>query len=256
MSFRFWVDVYPAIIQPRSAAKVSPQGDEPLPRVTSLAGNAPRARTHQPTDQGGTPFDPYLWGCNKILRTTITKAEEDCPSSTAANIRFSQLFAAFCLSKKAKNALSRRLLCLSAPSFCSFWGACRGDFQIPDLTFCLHAITLPLQVATFGEKCGHFRGRKWPRERQGLCGSIARLSIIPLGHAHGLAETALSLPRTHRKLIDRTYLKKKCAPCEERTLTNIFDESTTRYLRIMHLRPLMTYEPRGNLRRTLLQLSF
>ena len=196
MSFRFWVDIHPAIIQPRSAAKVSPQGDEPLPRVTSLAGNAPRARTHQPTDQGGTPFDPYLWGCNKILRTTITKAEEDCPSSTAANIRFSQCFAAFCLSKKAKNALSRRLLCLSAPSFCSFWGACRGDFQIPDLTFCLHAITLPLQVATFGEKCGHFRGRKWPRERQGLCGSIARLRIIPLGHAHGLAETALSLLRT------------------------------------------------------------
>ena len=124
------------------------------------------------------------------------KTEEGCPSSVAANIRLLQRFAAFCLSKKAKNALSRRLLCLSAPSFCSFWGACRGDFQIPDLTFCLHAITLPLQVATFGGKCGHFRGRKWPRERQGLCGSIARLRIIPLGHAHGLAETALSLPRT------------------------------------------------------------
>ena len=153
MSFRFWVDIHPAIIQPRSAAKVSPQGDEPLPRVTSLAGNAPRARTHQPTDQGGTPFDPYLWGCNKILRTTITKAEEGCPSSVAANIRLLQRFAAVCLSKRQKTLFLTNFYAFLQRLSALLGDVCKGGFQISDITFCL-------QVITFGVESNHFQGRK------------------------------------------------------------------------------------------------
>lgn len=178
MSFRFWVDIHPAIIQPRSAAKVSPQGDEPLPRVTSLAGNAPRARTHQPTDQGGTPFDPYLWGCNKILRTTITKAEEDCPSSTAANIRFSQRFAAFCLSKKAKTPFLADFYAFPHRLSAHF-GACAGEIsKFPTSLFVSMQSLCPSKwplsgrnVATFGAESGHVRGRGSAEASQGSASS-------------------------------------------------------------------------------------